>query len=71
MHENLGSDLVLVQRLPRWLKDMGFVDVSYEDVNMKLGAMNPVAYLARRGVISTGIAAKGLAQFGTSKQHSY
>ncbi|KAL1846602.1 hypothetical protein Daus18300_014193 [Diaporthe australafricana] len=45
---------------------MGFVDVQYEDISMKLGAVNPKADLARRGVISTGIAAKGLAEFGKS-----
>ncbi|KAF2973068.1 hypothetical protein GQX73_g500 [Xylaria multiplex] len=61
---NLGADLDLAERMPEWLKEAGFVDVNFVDIATKMGATNPKTELAQRGVISSSIAANGLAQFG-------
>jgi len=65
---HMGADLGLTQHIPEWLeKDAGFVDVEFRDFDTRLGATNPEAELARRGVVSTSIAAKSLAAFGKSE----
>ncbi|KAI1125696.1 hypothetical protein F5Y10DRAFT_294468 [Nemania abortiva] len=61
---NMGADLDLAERMPEWLKEAGFVSVEFKDIDTKMGATNPKAELAQRGVISSSIAAQGLAQFG-------
>ncbi|KAJ3561267.1 hypothetical protein NPX13_g9014 [Xylaria arbuscula] len=60
------GNLDLVEKIPKWLKEVGFIDVNFVDVELKLGATNPKAELARRGVISTGHAAQALSQLGKS-----
>ncbi|KAI4858862.1 hypothetical protein F4820DRAFT_196154 [Hypoxylon rubiginosum] len=59
----MGADLKLTERIPEWLEGAGFIDVEDRIVPLKLGAKNPDATLARRGVFSTTSAATGLAGF--------
>lgn len=67
---SMGADLGLVHHIPEWLKEAGFIDVSFVDIETKLGATNSKAELARRGVVSTSIAANGLAQVAKSESSS-
>lgn len=62
----MGADLKLTERIPEWLEGAGFIDVEDRIVPLKLGAKNPDATLARRGVFSTTSAATGLAGFAKS-----
>jgi hypothetical protein len=61
------GSLNLIQDIPEWLKEAGFVDVQYRDIDTKLGARNPNPHLAKQGVYSTTVAARGLAQFASSE----
>lgn len=62
-----GASLNLGTELPGMLSAAGFEDVQSRIANTKLGAINPNKQLARQGVYSTMIAARGLAKFGGSK----
>jgi hypothetical protein len=62
-----GSSFQLIQDFLLWLKEAGFVNVQHRDINTKLGAINPNPQLAKQGVYSTTVAARGLADFGSSK----
>ncbi|KAI0165388.1 hypothetical protein GGR52DRAFT_575479 [Hypoxylon sp. FL1284] len=59
----MGADVDVTERIPGWLRDAGFVDVGDRVVHLQLGARNPDATLAGRGVFSTSTAAKGLASY--------
>ncbi|KAI0110942.1 hypothetical protein GGR51DRAFT_510583 [Nemania sp. FL0031] len=61
---SMGGDLDLAEHMPEWLKEAGFVDIDFVDIQTKMGATNPKAELAQRGVISSGIAAQSLAPHG-------
>ncbi|KAI0146900.1 hypothetical protein GGR57DRAFT_494179 [Xylariaceae sp. FL1272] len=67
--KHMGADVDLMQHLAGWLEEAGFTDIKSRDIEMKIGATNPEPDLARRGVISTGIAVTGLSQFGKSLPH--
>ncbi|CAI6341166.1 unnamed protein product [Periconia digitata] len=60
------GSLNLIEDIPAWLKEAGFVDVEYKDIDTKLGALNPNPQLAKQGVYSTTVAAKGLAHFAST-----
>ncbi|CAJ2504435.1 Uu.00g118290.m01.CDS01 [Anthostomella pinea] len=62
----MGADLKATERISEWLGEAGFVDIEHCTLPMKLGAQNPDATLAQRGVFSTSTAAKGLAKFAKS-----
>lgn len=57
----------LDKELPEWLCELGFMDVGYKDLHLKLGALHSNPQLAKQGVYSTTIAARGLAQYVSSK----
>jgi hypothetical protein len=66
----LGASFRLTDELPGWLEQAGFVDVQHRDINTKLGATNPNPKLAKQGVYSTTVAARGLANFGKCESHN-
>lgn len=61
-----GVDTATVDKMGGWLEEVGFVDVQDCLISMRLGAANPDADLARRGVSMIVTAAKSLAAFGKS-----
>ncbi|KAL1592632.1 hypothetical protein SLS60_011048 [Paraconiothyrium brasiliense] len=61
-----NGSLKLCEEIPVWLKEAGFVDIGYRDIDTKLGALNPDPVLAKQGVYSTTIAARGLVHFGST-----
>jgi hypothetical protein len=67
IYSTFHASLKLADELPVWLKDIGFEDVQYRDIDTKLGAANPNPQLAKQGVYSTTVAARGLVQFASSK----
>lgn len=62
----LGANLQVADKMGDWLEEAGFVDVQSCVIQTKLGATNPDATLAKRGVFSTATVAQSLATFGKS-----
>lgn len=63
----MGAKLTLMQELPGWLREAGFSEVHDRLINTPLGATNAKPQLAKQGVYSTALAAKGLIGFAKSK----
>lgn len=63
----MGSSVHLGNDLQGWLEAAGFENVENRILSLRLGAKNPDPKLAKQGVYSTTVAARGLATFGKSK----
>jgi hypothetical protein len=66
-----GSSLHPGNELSGWLQAAGFESVEDRVINTKLGATNPDPRLAKQGVYSTTVAARGLATFGKSMYSTF
>ncbi|KAL1604783.1 hypothetical protein SLS60_004323 [Paraconiothyrium brasiliense] len=60
---SVGSNIRLMDELPRWLEEEGFGHVQSRVVEMRLGRMNGNPQLARQGTYSSIVAARSLSEF--------
>ncbi|KAF2686128.1 hypothetical protein K458DRAFT_387139 [Lentithecium fluviatile CBS 122367] len=66
IYSAFSSSLKLTKELLEWLKELGFEDVQYHDIDTKLGPLNPNLHLAKQGVYSTAVTAKSVAYYGST-----